>query len=145
MTEHRPRRIGRILEHIILVLALLWAGGCTFVWTQVNMPQRIATSSSPDGTCEVTISEVGSPFFFGPSTIRIEATWDTNPNIIGTEYVTEIETTLYNDGKSLDKSNFDVTWRDHVPTVITHGEEQPDQYITLDWRNAEHSDGAHPQ
>ncbi len=38
---------------------------------------------------------------------------------------TEIKTDLHNDGKSLDSGNFTVTWHGNIPTVTTHGEEQP--------------------
>ena len=105
------------------------------------MPHRIVNAKSPDGTCEVTISELGSPVFFSPSDIRIKVLWDTDPNVIGAENVTQIETILSNDGKSLDADNFTVTWRDNIPTVITHGEEQHDQSYTFNWKDVPHRFG----
>lgn len=129
---------ARIIEHIVLAAALIWAAGCTLVWTQTDMPRRIVDEKSADGTCEVTVSELGSPAFFGPSDIRIRVAWDNDPNVIGDENVTQIETTLSNDGKSLDASNVTITWRGDVPTVTTHGEEQPDQSYTFDWKNVSH-------
>lgn len=104
-------------------------------------PHRIVNAKSPDGTCEVTISELGSPVSFSPSDIRIKVLWDTDPNVIGAENVTQIETILSNDGKSLDADNFTVTWRDNIPTVITHGEEQHDQSYTFNWKDVPHRFG----
>ena len=74
------------------------------------MPHSIVNTTSSDGTCEVAIGELGSPMFFGPSTITIKVSWDTDSNVIGAENVTEIKTDLHNDGKSLDSDNFTVTW-----------------------------------
>ena len=62
-------------------------------------------------------------------------------NVIGAENVTQIETILSNDGKSLDADNFTVTWRDNIPTVITHGEEQHDQSYTFNWKDVPHRFG----
>lgn len=78
---------------------------------------------------------------FSPSDIRIKVLWDTDPNVIGAENVTQIETILSNDGKSLDADNFTVTWRDNIPTVITHGEEQHDQSYTFNWKDVPHRFG----
>lgn len=72
--------------------------------------------------------------FFGPSTITIKVSWNTDPNVIGAENVTEIKTDLHNDCKSLDSDNFTVTWHGNIPTVTTHGEEQSDQSYTFNWK-----------
>ncbi|WP_230578246.1 hypothetical protein [Bifidobacterium breve] len=101
---------------------------------QTDMSHRIVNAKSADGTCEVTISELGSPIFFGPSSITVKVSWDTDPGVIGSENVTEIKTDLHNDGKSLDSGNFTVTWHGNIPTVTTHGEEQPDQSYTFNWK-----------
>ena len=79
-------------------------------------------------------SELGSPIFFGPSSITVKVSWDTDPGVIGSENVTEIKTDLHNDGKSLGSGNFTVTWHGNIPTVTTHGEEQPDQSYTFNWK-----------
>lgn len=141
MVGEKSHGTSHIIEHIVLAVALVWAAGCTFVWSQTDMPHRIVNAKSPDGTCEVTISELGSPVFFSPNDIRIKVLWDTDPNVIGAENVTQIETILSNDGKSLDADNFTVTWRDNIPTVITHGEEQHDQSYTFNWKDVPHRFG----
>lgn len=141
MAGKSSHRTGRIIEHVILVAALIWAACCTFIWSQTDMPHRIVDAKSPDGTCEVTISELGSPVFFNPSDIRIRVSWDTDPHVIGPENVTQVETILSNDGKSLDADNFTVTWRDNIPTIVTHGEEQPDQSYTFNWKDVSHRFG----
>ena len=133
-TLPKQHKAARIIEHIVLVLALVWAGGCTLIWTQIDMPHSIVNAKSADGTCEVTISELGSPIFFGPSSITVKVSWDTDPSVIGSENVTEIKTDLHNDGKSLDSDNFTVTWHGNIPTVTTHGEEQSDQSYTFNWK-----------
>ena len=101
-TLPKQHKAARIIEHIVLAIALVWAGGCTLIWTQIDMPHSIVNTTSSDGTCEVAIGELGSPMFFGPSTITIKVSWDTDSNVIGAEDVTEIKTDLHNDGKSLD-------------------------------------------
>ena len=133
-TLPKQHKAARIIEHIVLVLALVWTGGCTIIWTQIDMPHNIVNTTSSDGTCEVDIGELGSPMFFGPSTITIKVSWDTDSNVIGAEDVTEIKTDLHNDGKSLDSDNFTVTWHGNIPTVTTHGEEQSDQSYTFNWK-----------
>ena len=45
-----------------------------------------------------------------------------------------VEMDLHNDGKSLGSGNFTVTWHGNIPTVTTHGEEQPDQSYTFNWK-----------
>ncbi len=104
MTEGYSHKAAHIVEHIILAIALIWAGGCTLIWMQTDMSHRIVNAKSADGTCEVTISELGSPIFFGPSSITVKVSWDTDPSVIGSENVTEIKTDLHNDGKSLDSA-----------------------------------------
>ena len=37
-TLPKQHKAARIIEHIVLVLALVWAGGCTLIWTQIDMP-----------------------------------------------------------------------------------------------------------
>lgn len=39
-TLPKQHKAARIIEHIVLVLALVWAGGCTLIWTQIDMPQH---------------------------------------------------------------------------------------------------------
>lgn len=79
MTEGYSHKAAHIVEHIILAIALIWAGGCTLIWMQTDMSHRIVNAKSADGTCEVTISELGSPIFFGPSSITVKVSWDTDP------------------------------------------------------------------
>ena len=56
MTEGYSHKAAHIVEHIILAIALIWAGGCTLIWMQTDMSHRIVNAKSADGTCEVTIS-----------------------------------------------------------------------------------------
>ena len=133
-TLPKQHKAARIIEHIVLAIALIWAGGCTLIWTQIDMPHRIMTAKSVDGTCEVVVSEIGSPIFFGPSSITIKVSWDTDPSVVGAENVTEVKTNLHRDGKSLSSGNFTVTWHGNIPTVTTHGDEQSDQGYTFNWK-----------
>ena len=82
-TLPEQHKAARIIEHIVLAIALVWAGGCTLIWPQIDMPHSIVNTTSSDGTCEVAIGELGSPMFFGPSTITIKVSWDTDSNVIG--------------------------------------------------------------
>ena len=133
-TLPKQHKAARIIEHIVLAIALIWAGGCTLIWSQTDMPYHIMTTKSADGTCEVVVNEIGSPIFFGPSSITIKVSWDTDPSVVGAENVTEVKTDLHNDGKSLSSNNFTVTWHGNIPTVTSHGEEQSDQSYTFNWK-----------
>ena len=62
-TLPKQHKAARIIEHIVLVLALVWTGGCTLIWTQIDMPHSIVNTTSSDSTCEVAIGELGSPMF----------------------------------------------------------------------------------
>ena len=133
MTEGYSHKAAHIVEHIILAIALIWAGGCTLIWVQTDMSHRIVNAKSANGTCEVIISELGSPIFFGPSSITVKVSWDTDPGVIGSENVTEIKTDLHNDGKSLGSGNFTVTW---------HGTSRPSPPMARNSRTkATHSTG----
>ena len=68
----------RWLVYVALALAPAWAGGRTLIWTQMDTSRRITSAASDDGTCEVTISELGSPLSFGPSDIKITVAWRAN-------------------------------------------------------------------
>ena len=138
MSIIRAHNAARIIEHIVLVIALLWAAGCTLIWSQTAMPRRILKANSSDGSTQVIVDEIGSPMFFGPSKVSIKALWDTDPNVIGAESFTGATVTLYNDGKTLQRNNFTITWQGDVPTIITHGEEQPDLSYTFDSKDASH-------
>ena len=40
MKQLNPHKAARIIEHIVLVLALVWAGGCTLIWNICLVFQR---------------------------------------------------------------------------------------------------------
>lgn len=74
----------------------------------------ICSSFSDDGIYQVEIVAYGEPIFFGAQSIGIKVD----------EYGDIIYTKVGNDGKYLKESNFDISWEDHVATVIVLGEEQ---------------------
>ena len=133
-TLPKQHKAARIIEHIVLVLALVWAGGCTLIWTQIDMPHSIVNTTSSDGTCEVAIGELGSPMFFGPSTITIKVSWDTDSNIIGAENVNRNQDGPAQRRQIIGLGQLHRNLARNISTVTTHGEEQSDQSYTFNWK-----------
>lgn len=79
-----------------------------------NKEHLLTQSKSPDGTNGVTLYEIGRPFIFGSSKIRIYAS--------GTVFDAEIK----NDGAALTDNNYKVEWDGNTPVITLSGEEQSD-------------------
>lgn len=93
----------------------------------VTRPRLIAESSSEDKKYCLSFIETDSPAFFGSSEVRIELRSNGRER---TERQ-EINTSIANDGKHLDETNWRVNWKkDHVE-VILMGEEQGDEIINI--------------
>jgi hypothetical protein len=98
---------------------LLFTG--IFYFHMAIKEETLLISQSPNKVKTITIVEKGEPAFFGPSTIRIKHGWD------------QIERTIYNDGKTLYETNFQITWEnDDRATITLYGEEQQPESITFD-------------
>lgn len=73
----------------------------------------LVVSHSPKNSNTIEIVEVGGPWFFGPSTVRIKY-----------ESI-HINRYLYNDGASISNENIMVDWKsDYEATITLYGDEQ---------------------
>ena len=83
------------------------------------------TSTSPDGTYELTLLAVGEPEFpFGSASGRLVLRR-------GTETCSQVDFELANDGASIRSNCWTVIWNDSGAEVILSGEEQEDEQIIL--------------
>ena len=76
----------------------------------------------------VIFQEIGAPFLFGPSKVRIILEDEAGRT------VDEAEDRIFNDGKALDTGNISVTWTDAGADVTLYGEEQDPKIIKLQYQ-----------
>lgn len=93
----------------------------------ITRPRLIAESHSKDNKYSLSFIETDSPVFFSSSEVKIEVKSNDQE---GTERQ-EINTSIANDGKYLDETNWRVNWeKDHVEVTLM-GEEQGDEIIKI--------------
>lgn len=125
MTDER-RTVARPLKIITIaavVIALL--AGVVFALLEFSRVHTVASSASADGHTRVELIETGSPWFFGPSQVRIRLMEDRRT-------LAEVDATIYNDGKALAEENWKVTWRGTDVLVTLLGEEQSPMICNLE-------------
>lgn len=94
---------------------------------QVNKPRLIGEVHTKDSQYIVSFIETAGPIFFGPSEVKIELRSKDEE----TAEKQEISTSVANDGKTLDDTNWKVNFKnDHVEITLT-GEEQEDEVIKI--------------
>lgn len=71
--------------------------------------------TSPDQSTTVSLYEVGSPFLFGSSSIKI---------YVNSKGDCVFSTSIHNDGKSLNDENYQIVWINNEPFITLDGEEQ---------------------
>lgn len=81
----------------------------------------LVVSHSPNNENTIKVVEIGEPFFFGPSSIRLK-------------YKNEkFDTSISNDGKTLDVTNVEVDWiNNEEATIVLDGEEQLPEVIKFE-------------
>ncbi|MBO5415431.1 MAG: hypothetical protein J6A83_02225 [Clostridia bacterium] len=87
-----------------------------FSWKKTT----IAVYENPDNGYSVVFEQLGMPFFFGASNVRITLEDEQGRK------VERIETQIYNEG-GVEKRNAEVLWEDDKVTVILSGCEQNDE------------------
>lgn len=110
--------IGTIL--ILLGLMIL------FFMYQMNWKRtKIAEFTNSDNHYSVILQEIGSPFLFGPSDVRV---------ILKDKRgiaVDDVHTFISNDGGRLSEYNISVSWMPDGAIVTLRGQEQRDEVIIL--------------
>lgn len=100
-----------VIVVIILCVFILW----TLSQETSSLEKHVICSSlSKDGMHQVAIVTYGQPLFFGAQSIGIE---------LG-EYGDVIYTKVGNDGATIDKNNFEISWEDNIAIVVVSGKNQ---------------------
>ena len=119
------RIIRTVLCIICVVIGMnLLLMGCVYYITNSKKTLR-DTSISPDGKYELTLMEIGEPVWpFGPASGRLIL-------YEGDTQISETNFRLANDGCSISRNDWAVTWNEDHVEVILSGEEQFDEQIVL--------------
>ncbi|MEI3611922.1 hypothetical protein [Pseudogracilibacillus sp. SO30301A] len=122
MNRTKTRVKTGCLSFLIGFVALFFGLIIYFIGTlffEMNFKENtLVVSESPKNINTIKVVEIGAPFSFGSSSIRLKYKDD------------DFDTSLSNDGKNLDESNIEINWiNDKEATVIFDGEEQPPEVI----------------
>ena len=116
-----PRGRSGVKIFIWIMLAILTPFVLAIGWFyyETSLKQtELTVSQSPDSTYTIKVTEVGEPFFFEPSTVRIKAEGK------------KLERSLSNDGARLQPENVSVDWESGTEARITlFGDEQAPEVI----------------
>lgn len=85
----------------------------------------IAVYENEDTGHSVIFEEIGVPFFFGPSTVKLTLKDENGKKI------DEVRTEISNDGSTLYKGNATVIWNETGVDITLHGCEQEDKTYTI--------------
>lgn len=120
-------KLKRAVWKWILGIAGVILAGLLCLWVMVFyiLNWRVVdvdTDSFVDGTYEVSLQQVGEPFFFGPTDGRLILKENGRT-------ITKLDFTVYDDGAMLRESSWMVSWQeDHVEIVIRGSEQSDCQY-----------------
>lgn len=115
----RGRSGVKLVVWIIIAILSPFALAIGWFYYETALKQtELTVSQSPDSTYTIRVTEVGEPFFFGPSTVRIKADGK------------KLERSLSNDGAMLQPENVSVHWESETEARITlYGMEQAPDVI----------------
>lgn len=115
---------GCLIGLVILILGPIVFFAVKFHYVTEIKESSLVVSNSPNNMNTVKIVQVGEPFFFGPSSIRLKYNDD------------YFDTQISNDGKTLDQSNVEINWKnDFEATITLNGEEQVPEVILMNVQN----------
>lgn len=118
------RIILGIIAAISLLLACLLGGAIYIMHYKIN---SVDTSTSPDGTYELSFQQIGDPDWpFGYTHARLVLK-------NGKEIVLKKSFDIANDGGNASINNWNVNWKDSSVEVIIYGEEQSDVLYILNF------------
>ena len=115
-------------EYIIL-LVLFGLFMLLFIFN--NNVNNVFESTSSDSKYRVIIKSKGA-FLFSAEDVTIYAFKN---NIVGFFKKIKYKSSIANDGKTLDKTNFDIKWNDDMAILTISGEEQDDEVLDIDFIN----------
>ena len=107
---------------IFIIIAVFWG---SFVYVSDYKITKADTSVSPDGTYELVLQAVGEADFpFGSASGRLVL-------YKGKSRISKADFELWDDGRSIRSSIWEVTWHEDSVEVILSGDEQFDEQIIL--------------
>lgn len=109
----------KLIVIVSVVCAILVLGALLFEFVYQSRYRKtpVLQSNSPDGIHSLTVHMIGDPVFpFGPTRCRAELAK-------GRRIITRHSFDVLNDGKTVDETNFCVTWQDGCVTLEVSGEE----------------------
>lgn len=107
---------------IFIIIAVFWG---SFFYVSNYKITKADTSVSPDGTYELVLQSVGEADFpFGSASGRLVL-------YEGKSRISKADFELFDDGKSIHSSIWEVTWHEDSVEVILSGDEQFDERIIL--------------
>ena len=105
-----------------IIIAVFWG---RFVYVSNYKVTEADTSVSPDGTYELVLQAVGeADFSFGSASGRLIL-------YEGKSRISQADFELFDDGRSIRSSIWEVTWHEDYVAVILSGDEQLDEQIIL--------------
>jgi hypothetical protein len=105
-----------------IIIAVFWG---SFVYVSDYKITKADTSVSPDGTYELVLQAVGEADFpFGSASGRLIL-------YEGKSRISQADFELFDDGRSIRSSIWEVTWNKDRVEVILSGDEQFDEQIIL--------------
>ena len=123
-------RITLILLAVLFAVAVAFMGLVGILWSGVLnflFPQEVATYESPDNEYTLVFEQVGSPFLFSPTHVRLTLKNSRGRNI------DRVTLPLYNDGVNAKPNNIkSIHWGEHEVVVeIDHFDGFENQEIIL--------------
>ena len=107
---------------IIIIIAAFWG---SFAYVSNYKITKADTSVSPDGTYELVLQAVGQADFpFGSASGRLVL-------YEGKSRISKADFELWDDGRNIRSSIWEVTWHEDSVEVILSGDEQFDEQIIL--------------
>ena len=114
--------ISGFVAAVFIIIAVIWG---SFVYRSDYKITEADTSVSPDGTYELVLQAVGEADFpFGPASGQLILKEGKNE-------IVKAEFELFDDGRNIRSSIWEVSWHEDCAKVILSGEEQIDEQIIL--------------
>ena len=114
--------VSGFVAGVFFLIAVLWGG---FFYVSNYKITKADTSVSPDGTYELILQAVGEADFpFGPASGRLVL-------YEGKSRISQADFELFDDGRSIRSSIWEVTWHEDHAEVTLSGDEQFDEQIIL--------------
>ena len=114
--------VSGFVAAVFIMIAVLWG---SFFYVSNYKITKADTSVSPDGTYELILQAVGEADFpFGPASGRLVL-------YEGKSRISQADFELFDDGRSIRSSIWEVTWHEDHAEVTLSGDEQFDEQIIL--------------